>query len=62
LGLSLAITETQASYIRWLAKQVGSPIPIPEAVTEMEASWLIHDLRMKLAKKRAYMLNNMEVL
>jgi len=55
-SLSYAITESQLRYVRWLASKVRCPIPFPECINSMEASWLIWDLRMRLAKKRAYML------
>ena len=54
--MSIAVTEAQARYIRWLAKKVGCPIRFPECISNMEASWLIRDLRARLGKKRAYLL------
>ena len=54
--MSVAVTEADVEYIRWLAKKVGCSIPFPEYITSVEASWLIHDLRMKLGKRRAYVL------
>ena len=52
--MSIALTEAQVDYIRWLAKEVGSPIPVPECISEEEASWLIRDMRLRLARKRAH--------
>lgn len=54
--MSVAVTEAQVRYIKWLAKKVGCPIPFPECVSDLEASWLIRDLRMRLGKKRSYRL------
>jgi len=55
-SLSGAITDAQIRYIRWLAKKVRCPVPFPESISDVEACWLIRDLRMRLARKRAYML------
>jgi len=50
------ITEFQLGYIRWLKKHVGCPIPHPELLSMMEASWLIQGLKERLYERRKYFL------